>query len=53
MEKQIEENSINLKRDLKNTIVISLVILVVIVALYFINIKTGFLVSLGDLIIEK
>lgn len=53
MENQIEEKSINLKRDLKNTIVIALVVLVIIIALYFINLKTDFLVSLSDLIIKK
>ncbi len=53
MEKQIEEKSIDLKRDLKNTIVVALVILVIIIALYFINIKTDFLVKLSDLIIKK
>jgi len=53
MEKEIEEKSINLKRDLKNTITIALVILVVIIALYFLNLKTNFLVNLSDLIIKK
>ncbi|MBU4370039.1 hypothetical protein KKG58_04795 [Patescibacteria group bacterium] len=53
MEKQIEEKSINLKRDLKNTIVVALVTLVIIIALYFINLKTNFLVNLSDLIIKK
>jgi len=53
MEKQIEEKSIDLKKDLKNTIVIALVVLIIIIALYFINIKTDFLVKLSDLIIKK
>jgi len=53
MEKQIEEKSIDLKRDLKNTIVVALVVLIIIIALYFINIKTDFLVKLSDLIIKK
>ena len=52
MEKQIEEKSINLKRDLKNTIVVALVVLIIIIALYFINLKTNFLVNLSDLIIR-
>lgn len=53
MEKQIEEKSINLKRDLKNVFVVSLVILIIIIALYFINLKTDFLIKLSDLIIKK
>lgn len=53
MEKQIEEKSINLKKDLKNTIVTALVILVIIIALYFINLKTDFLINLSDFIISK
>lgn len=53
MEKQIEEKSINLKKDLKNTIIVALVVLVIIIALYFINLKTDFLVKLSDLIIKK
>ncbi len=53
MEKQIEEKSINLKRDLKSTIVVALIVLVIIIALYFINLKTNFLVNLGDLTIKK
>jgi len=53
MEKQTEEKSINLKRDLKNTVIVALVILAVIFILYFINFKTDFLVNLSDLIIKK
>ncbi len=53
MEKEIEEKSFHLKKDLKNTITIALVILVIIIILYFINLKTDFLVNLSNLIIEK
>ena len=53
MEKQIEEKSIDLKRDLKNTFIISLIVIAIIIALYFINLKTNFLINLSDLIIKK
>ena len=53
MEKEIEEKSFHLKKDLKRTTTIAMIILVIIIVLYFINLKTDFLVNLSDLIIKK
>ena len=52
MEQEIDNRQDHLIKDLKKTIIIALVIIIVLIILYFVNLKTGWLLGLSDSIIN-
>lgn len=50
MEKEIQTK--NLKKDLKKTLITIIIIIVILTILYFLNLKSDFLIKFSDFIIK-